>query len=80
MEEHYLGFNHAESGASLLDRWELPRELAAAVDFHHPPAFSSEHGFTALTAVHVANYLDHVLEVYSSEPSLQIDENYPDLS
>lgn len=75
VEEQYLGFNHAEVGASLLERWGLPRELVAAVGFHHQPGLLAEKGFSALTAVHVANYFDHALESYAAD-SLQVDRSY----
>jgi putative nucleotidyltransferase with HDIG domain len=36
MEEEKFGFNHAEVGAALLSRWNLPETLVDALLFHHP--------------------------------------------
>ena len=36
-EREVLGFDHAEAGAHLLERWQLPASLVAAVRYHHAP-------------------------------------------
>ena len=36
-EREVLGFDHAEAGACLLERWSLPASLVAAVRWHHAP-------------------------------------------
>lgn len=36
-EREVLGIDHAEVGATLLDRWNLPRFLVDAVRWHHSP-------------------------------------------
>lgn len=36
-EREILGFDHAEAGARLLERWNLPAPLVTAVRFHHAP-------------------------------------------
>jgi len=36
-ERETLGFDHAEAGARLLERWNLPSSLVAAVRHHHAP-------------------------------------------
>ncbi len=41
VEREAFGFDHAELGACLLDRWGLPEELAVAVRDHHLPAANS---------------------------------------
>jgi HD-like signal output (HDOD) protein len=56
---------HAEIGGYLLELWGLPDPVVVAISFHdfpsavpeeHYPSAYPAHGFTALTAVHVANY------------------------
>jgi putative nucleotidyltransferase with HDIG domain len=42
-EEMIFGCNHAEVGARLLQRWNLPERLIAAVRFHHAPAAAGKH-------------------------------------
>lgn len=58
-EREVLGNTHAEVGAFLLGLWGLPETVVAGVAFHHDPAHYAHHEFTALTAVHVADVLDH---------------------
>ena len=36
-EQEVLGFDHAEAGACLLERWHLPASLVTAVRWHHAP-------------------------------------------
>ena len=36
-EREILGFDHAEAGARLLERWNLPANLVSAVRYHHRP-------------------------------------------
>jgi HD-like signal output (HDOD) protein len=42
-----------------MDLWGLPAALVEAIAFHHNPEKARASGFTALTAVHVANALVH---------------------
>jgi HD-like signal output (HDOD) protein len=46
--------SHADVGGYLLSLWGLPDALIEAVVFHHRPGDCPATGFTALTAVHVA--------------------------
>lgn len=64
-ERRRLGATHAEIGGYLLELWGLPDPVVLAIGFHDLPSGVPEenypsscpaHGFTALTAVHVANY------------------------
>lgn len=36
-EETILGFNHAEVGAKIAEKWNLPEELVEAIAYHHTP-------------------------------------------
>ncbi|BDI32217.1 phosphohydrolase [Capsulimonas corticalis] len=55
-EQRILGFDHAEVGACVLERWNLPTPLVQAVRYHHTPMAQSE--FSKLTAlVHVADVI-----------------------
>ena len=73
-ETQQFGTSHEAIGAYLLGIWGLPDELIAAVGFHHCPTDAGIEGFGPLTAVHLANALDHSDEaVFSSD---QIDETY----
>ncbi|MCH8148465.1 MAG: HDOD domain-containing protein [Planctomycetes bacterium] len=58
-EEQVLGASHAEIGAYLLGLWGLPDSIVEAVAFHHQPAKCASNAFDVVTAVHVANALEH---------------------
>lgn len=58
-ENRVLGGDHAQIGAYLLGLWSLPDEIVAAVLFHHQPSSAQETACSALTALHLANALDH---------------------
>ena len=58
-EEQILGTTHAETGAYLLGLWGLPDPIVEALAFHHRPNECLVTSFTPLTAVHVANALEH---------------------
>lgn len=56
-EVQVFGATHAEVGGYLLGLWGLPDPVVDAVTFHHHPVTGNSTGFTALTAVHVAEAL-----------------------
>jgi putative nucleotidyltransferase with HDIG domain len=58
-EHELLETTHAEVGAYLLGLWGLPDPMVESTAFHHHPAKSFGHSFSALTAVHVADVLAH---------------------
>ena len=53
------GVGHAELGATVLGIWGLPKTITEAVALHHVPWRQRGHAFSPVTAVHVANILDH---------------------
>jgi putative nucleotidyltransferase with HDIG domain len=50
VEQSLLGFDHAEVGGRLLQRWQFSPQLAEAVRCHHDPAAADEHGRLAAYA------------------------------
>jgi putative nucleotidyltransferase with HDIG domain len=60
-EQEVFGANHAGVGAYLLGLWGMPSTIVEAVAFHHQPRRSEATAFGPLTAVHVANVLEHEL-------------------
>jgi HD-like signal output (HDOD) protein/CheY-like chemotaxis protein len=58
-EHAVFGVSHAEVGACLAAVWGLPIGLVEAIALHHHPACFLSRSFSPLTAVHVANALDH---------------------
>jgi DNA-binding NarL/FixJ family response regulator len=57
VEREHLGVTHAEVGALLLDRWDLPHAVTEAVAHHHAPSRVVPDGLDAVAAVHAANAL-----------------------
>ncbi len=53
-ERSCTGFDHAEAGAGLLESWDVPAEVVAAVRWHHDPLQAGEYKRLAI-AVSVAN-------------------------
>ncbi len=62
IEMKVFGATHAGLAAYLLGLWGLPAMIVEAVAFHHTPDKSSHQRFSPLTAVHVANAIEHELD------------------
>jgi HD-like signal output (HDOD) protein len=60
-EQEIFGATHAGAAAYLLGLWGLPAPIVEAVAFHHTPGNSDMKAFGPLTAVHVADILEHEL-------------------
>lgn len=60
-ERALLGWDHAELGAALLRRWQLPEELCLAAGFHHRP-LAAERGAREAALVALANAIAHGVE------------------
>jgi HD-like signal output (HDOD) protein len=54
-----LGTCHGQIAAGLLGLWGLPAPMIEAIALHHFPGCRGNFEFSALTAVHVANALEH---------------------
>jgi putative nucleotidyltransferase with HDIG domain len=70
-EEKNFGCHHADVGARLLERWNLPVNLADAVRHHHQPQAADEH--RRLTAcVHLGNSIAYVMGYGYGDPAFAI--------
>ncbi len=58
-ERRTLGFDHAESAAALLERWDFPVEVRSAARHHHEPETAPEEHRNAARVLHVAAMLCH---------------------
>ena len=79
-ERGRTGFDHAQVGAALLDSWELPEQIVAAVRWHHDPQEAPHESGLAL-AVDVADRVDHVVAGLSTVGQLfdqWISDTFPD--
>jgi HD-like signal output (HDOD) protein/CheY-like chemotaxis protein len=61
-ERRVFGAAHPELGAYLLRLWGLPDGVTEAVAFHEFPGACAGGGFSPVTAVHVADALEHELD------------------
>lgn len=79
LEHQTFGTSHAEIGAYLMGLWNLENPIIEAIAFHHSPGKSVASRVGLLTAVHVANALDHE-EDPSQDPEsdLRYDHEYLD--
>jgi HD-like signal output (HDOD) protein/ActR/RegA family two-component response regulator len=76
-ELELLGASHAAVGAYLLSLWGLPTSMVEAVAFHHTPGKCETSALGPLTAVHVANVLEHEFSHGKLSESLpQLDLSY----
>ena len=76
-----LGSSHAEAGAYLMGLWGMPQNVILAIAYHHRPSMVKDVHIEALTAVHVANVLEHYLVVINQSyirPELDLEyiENF----
>jgi putative nucleotidyltransferase with HDIG domain len=76
-ESNVLGATHGELGACLLGIWGLPMPIVEAVALHHYPVRFLSRNFCPLTAVHVANAIEHELQPDKQRAvCATVDENY----
>jgi putative nucleotidyltransferase with HDIG domain len=76
-EQQIFGATHADIGAYLLGLWGLPVSIVEGVALHHSPAKAALRTFSPLTAVHVANVLQHECTPQSNgEAASLLDADY----
>lgn len=68
-EKEIIGAHHGELGAYLLGLWGLPANIVEAVAWHHQPGECESKEIGALTAVHLANALEHASTLAPTPPS-----------
>jgi len=74
-EADAFGCTHNGVGAYLLGLWGLTDSVVEAVAWHHQPAHAQPASFSALIAVHAADYYDNQLQVHpASDETSEMDE------
>jgi HD-like signal output (HDOD) protein len=78
VEHEIFGASHGEIGAYLLGLWGMPLDLLEVAAMHHQPSRSISKEFSTLTAVHIANVLEHELTPDPDEPeaTAKFDDAY----
>jgi HD-like signal output (HDOD) protein len=70
-----FGCTHNGVGAYLLGLWGLTDSIVEAVAWHHQPSQAQPASFSALIAVHAADYYDNQLQVHpASDETSALDE------
>jgi len=65
-ETEFFGFNHADIGARLLIRWDVPAEVVVPVQFHHAMAWpETDARMCAITCL--ANVMAHGVELQNGK-------------
>ena len=54
-----FGFTHGETGGYLASQLGMPIPIIEAITLHHRPSLAPQTGFNALTAVHIADVMEH---------------------
>lgn len=62
VEQEILGFDHAEVGAGLIQKWGLPAMLADIVAFHHTPTLS-QMAITEASIIHISDFLTNAMDL-----------------
>lgn len=61
-EEIILGFNHGQIGGKVAEKWNFPRDLIEAIEYHHTPEKSKEN-HKLVSIVHVADAITMTMGV-----------------
>jgi HD-like signal output (HDOD) protein len=77
-ERVVFGVGHSEVGAYLMGLWGLPDSIVETLAFHHDPKRWAHESFTPLTAVHVANVLEHETHGDPGASTSRLDSDYLD--
>jgi HD-like signal output (HDOD) protein len=72
VEHELLGFTHAEVGALLLERWNLPTSLTMPVRFHHRYDEASDFAREA-ALIHIGSRVSHLMEQERSDKPPYLD-------
>jgi len=75
-EREILGTTHAHLGAYLLGLWGLPDPVVEAVLLHECPSDAPDRQLSPLTAVHIANVLDHQSHMDGWQKKPELDMEY----
>ncbi len=67
VEEEILGYNHAQIGVALVEKWKLPSKLAEGVKYHHFPQLCESEDNSLPYLIHLANYLSKYTFDYNEE-------------
>jgi putative nucleotidyltransferase with HDIG domain len=61
-EEEILGFNHAQVGEKIAEKWNFPKDLVEAIGLHHTPEKSTINP-TLVSIVHIADAITMMMGI-----------------
>mgnify|MGYP001496396322 CR=1 FL=1 len=61
-EEETLGFNHAQVGEKIAEKWNFPKDLVETIGFHHTPEKSTINP-TLVSIVHIADAITMMMGI-----------------
>ncbi|MBF8983152.1 HDOD domain-containing protein [Lutibacter sp. B2] len=76
LEKEFLGVNHEEIGAYLLDWWEIPHPIVESALFHHNPSDPRIIHKELVSIVHIAGIYSWKLLDYTQFSNCQNDEAF----
>lgn len=62
-EQSILGFDHAQLGMTLVDRWSLPEELSVSIGYHHLPHLLDHEAAQLSKTLYLADAICHDLKL-----------------
>ncbi len=71
-EKAVLNFSHADIGAWLADKWNLPASVSDAIMHHHTPSLAKKNSKSA-AVIHIADYIT----TRDIQGPIEKDPNYP---
>ena len=75
LEQELIGHSHCDVGAYLVGLWGLPNPVVECVAYHHSPVACVASGFSALSAVHIA---EAIVSADGDESLPHLDKYYID--
>lgn len=73
-EERLLGLTHTEAGYQLALHWDLPKELAETIRFHHTPEYADDETKTLVSLVNIADVVSRAHRPDSATREVQFEE------
>jgi len=77
VEKEVIGVTHGEVGGYLLGLWNIDYSIIESVTLHHEPNLTENNNFSVLTAVHLANAMEHeIFKINDGYEERLIDAEY----
>lgn len=78
-ENEISGYDHTEIGRAIMEHWQIPREIAAAINNHHSPERSPEEYSKLTCTLYVADYFCQRREIGFSDSPFNDKERFKNI-